>query len=332
LVQSAVRHVTIDEQVGQRIDNFLFAQFRKLPRARVYRMVRSGEVRVNGRRVKFHYRLSEGDKVRLPPVANVVAPQVAQVPAGLIARLTDAVLYEDRDLLVLDKPSGLAVHGGSGLSFGLIEALRSSHGPHLELIHRLDRETSGVLLIAKNRKTLRRWQEQMRPRVAATGRATNGAGRPGAVADVPLGDTRGRTSKQYLVLVQGVWPVRVRSVRRALTKFTTASGERRVRCDPQGKAARTDFQVLAAGTEYSLVQASLHTGRTHQIRVHCQSVDRPVLGDTKYGSAAADAVAKRLGVGRLCLHASRLKADLDGLSRRFSAPVPIDLQQLIDAL
>ena len=332
MVQSAVRHVTIDEQVGQRIDNFLFAQFRKLPRARVYRMVRSGEVRVNGRRVKFHYRLSEGDEVRLPPVANVIAPQVAQVPAGLTARLADAVLHEDQDLLVLNKPSGLAVHGGSGLSFGLIEALRSSHGPHIELIHRLDRETSGVLLIAKNRKTLRRWQEQMRPRVVDIGQASRAEGRVDSEPGAPRWNASGRTSKQYLVLVQGVWPARVRSVRRALTKFTAASGERRVRCDPQGKSSRTDFQVLAAGTDYSLVQASLHTGRTHQIRVHCQSVDRPVLGDAKYGSAAADAVAKRLGVKRLCLHASRLKADLGGTTQRFSAPVPDDLQRLIDAL
>ena len=194
LAQSAVRHIIIDEQAGQRIDNFLFAQFRKLPRSRVYRMVRNGEVRVNGGRVKFHHRLKVGDKVRLPPVAVEQVPDKVQPPAGLVARLAQAVLYDSADLMVLDKPSGLAVHGGSGLNYGLIEALRAIHGPHLELIHRLDRETSGVLLVAKNRRTLRRWQASMRPRVAVA----DGMGENGQAA--------GSTSKQYLVLVQGLWP------------------------------------------------------------------------------------------------------------------------------
>lgn len=310
LAQPAVRHVIIDDQVGQRIDNFLFAQFRKLPRSRIYRMIRSGEARVNGRRIKFHYRLAAGDKVRVPPVGSDAPVLPAKVPEGLAQRLAESVVHESNDLLVLNKPSGLAVHGGSGLSYGLIEALRQLHGDHLELIHRLDRETSGVLLVAKNRQTLRRWQSSMRPRVAGGG----------------------STSKQYLVLVEGQWPVRVRSVRRALTKFTSASGERRVRCDPAGKPSRTDFQVLAAGADYTLLQASLHSGRTHQIRVHCQSIDRPVLGDAKYGSPAADAVARRLGVRRLCLHAVRLKANHDGIVQRFQAPVPDDLKQLIDQL
>ena len=310
LAQPAVRHVTIDEQVGQRIDNFLFAQFRKLPRSRVYRMIRSGEVRVNGRRIKFHYRLAAGDRVRLPPVGGDPVQPVTEVPAGLAERLAEAVLHDSEDLLVINKPAGLAVHGGSGLSYGLIEALRQIHGDHLELIHRLDRETSGVLLVAKNRKTLRRWQQKMRP----------------------LAQGGGATSKQYLVLVQGVWPARVRSVRRALTKFTSSSGERRVRCDTEGKPSRTDFQVLATGPDYSLLQASLHSGRTHQIRVHCQSLDRPILGDTKYGSAAADRLAQTLGVRRLCLHAQRLKANHDGVVERFAAPVPDDMQRLIDRL
>lgn len=320
MAQSAVRHIIIDEQAGQRIDNFLFAQFRKLPRSRVYRMLRNGEVRVNGGRVKFHHRLNAGDKVRLPPVGLAPPPEQVEPPAGLVARLDQAVLHETPDLLVLDKPSGLAVHGGSGLNYGLIEALRAIHGPHLELIHRLDRETSGVLLVAKNRRTLRLWQASMRPRAQAAGAAE---------AD---SKATGGTSKQYLVLVQGVWPARVRSVRRALTKFTTATGERRVRCDAQGKPCRTDFQVLAGGPDYTVLQASLHTGRTHQIRVHCQSVDRPVLGDAKYGSAAADALSQRLGVRRLCLHALRLKAHHAGVSERFAAPIPADLQVLIDRL
>jgi 23S rRNA pseudouridine955/2504/2580 synthase len=270
-------------------------------------MVRSGEVRVNGGRAKVHYRLQLGDDVRLPPVRQQLAPPPSVIPAGLAARLTDAILYESDDLLVLNKPSGLAVHGGSGLSFGVIEALRCLRGPRLELIHRLDRETSGVLLIAKTRAALIRWQAAFRPEV-------------------------GGTSKQYLVLVAGVWAHRHLSVRRSLTKFTAASGERRVRLDQAGKFARTDFQLLAKNADYSLLQASLHTGRTHQIRVHCHAEGHPVLGDDKYGNAAIDALSKRLGVRRLCLHAARLRVRTPAMQESFSAPVPGDIQVLIAAL
>lgn len=301
MVPSAVRLHTITDEAGQRLDNFLFAQFRSLPRSRVYRMVRGGEVRINGGRAKFHTRLKEGDKVRLPPVRLPEAtPLPDKLPDGLARTLEAAVIESTDDLLVINKPAGLAVHGGSGLSWGLIEALRVLHGPKLELIHRLDRQTSGVLLIARKRSALKAWQVLFRP------------------------ETRG-THKQYLALVAGVWPSRVARVQEPLLRYETSSGERRVRIDPAGKPSHTEFEVLSGNSDSTLLQATLKTGRTHQIRVHAAGRGHPVLGDDKYGSSETDALGTALGVPRLALHAARLRVTQPELRADFSAPVPADL-------
>ena len=201
---------------------------------------------------------------------------------------------------MVNKPAGLAVHGGSGLSWGLIEALRVLRGPRLELIHRLDRETSGVLLIAKKRSTLKAWQLLFRP------------------------ESRG-TRKQYLALVDGAWPDRLRRIQDPLLRFETSSGERRVRVDPAGKPSHTEFEVLCSVAESTVLRATLKTGRTHQIRVHAASRGHPILGDDKYGGRDADARGASLGVPRLALHARQLRVDTPGLSAKFEAPVPADL-------
>ena len=311
-VQQKVRQYKVTEEEGQRLDNFLFAQFRSLPKSRVYRMVRSGEVRINGGRARFHTRLKAGDQVRLPPVRtpeSTAAPTT--LPDGLAHALRASVIEDSDDLLVVNKPAGLAVHGGSGQSWGLIEALRILHGPRLELVHRLDRQTSGVLLVAKKRSVLKAWQVLFRP------------------------ESRG-TNKQYLAMVDGVWPARVRSIREPLLRYERATneqaaGERRVRVDPAGKPSHTDVQVLCGTSESTLLQATLRTGRTHQIRVHTASRGHPVLGDDKYGSAEADARARSMDVPRLALHAARLRVTDPGMRADFIAPVPDDLLPLFNA-
>lgn len=302
--QGGVRYLLVDDEAGQRLDNFLFAQFRNLPRSRVYRMVRGGEVRINGGRAKFHSRLKKGDKVRLPPVRlpEAQAPPT-ELPERLAARLENAIIEEHDDLLVLNKPSGMAVHGGSGLSWGLIEALRVLRGPKLELVHRLDRETSGVLLVARKRSALKVWQQAFRP------------------------ETK-RTLKRYLAMVDGAWPKRVERVQDPLLRFETPTGERRVRVDAAGKPSHTEFTVLKEGGAGTLLQATLKTGRTHQIRVHTASRGHPVLGDDKYGGADSDARSSSLGVPRLALHASQLRVDSAELKADFNAPVPDDLLTL----
>jgi len=299
-----VRHYKVTEEEGQRLDNFLFAQFRSLPKSRVYRMVRSGEVRINGGRARFHTRLKAGDQVRLPPVRTPESKAMPQsLPEGLAQALDAAVIEEADDLLVINKPAGLAVHGGSGQSWGLIEALRFMRGPRLELIHRLDRETSGVLLIAKKRSALKAWQLLFRP------------------------ESRG-TDKRYLALVDGVWPARVKQVAEPLLRYERPGGERRVKIDPAGKPSQTDFQILCGTPDATLLQAKLRTGRTHQIRVHAASRGHPVLGDDKYGGAEVDTRAQLMGVPRLGLHATSLRVTEASLSAYFVAPVPEDLAPL----
>ena len=299
-----VRYLLVDDEAGQRLDNFLFAQFRSLPRSRVYRMVRGGEVRINGGRAKFHTRLKAGDKVRLPPVRLPEAQELpTKLPESLAAKLEASIIEEQDDLLVLNKPSGLAVHGGSGQSWGLIEALRILRGPKLELVHRLDRETSGVLLVARKRSALKAWQQAFRPETKST-------------------------VKRYLALVDGPWPNRVQRVQDPLLRYETKSGERRVRVDDSGKPSHTEFAVLSEAPQCTLLQATLKTGRTHQIRVHAASRGHPVLGDDKYGGAGADARSLALGVPRLALHAAQLSVSNADLSANFLAPLPDDLSEL----
>ncbi len=293
----SVTHVRIDGgEAGQRIDNFLLRRLKGVPKTRIYRMLRRGEVRVNGARTGPHRRLAAGDDVRIPPVRT--APMSAPVVPGeaLMARLDRRILFEDEGLLVIDKPSGLAVHGGSGVQLGLIEALRAGRSERfLELAHRIDRDTSGCLMIAKSRTALSELHRLLRAQ---------------------------QVRKSYQLLVSGRWPRRRTVVERPLHRFVTAAGERRVRVDAQGKAARTTFNVLRACAAASWLSARLHSGRTHQIRVHAAASGHPVLGEDKYETAASEQCSKVAGANRLCLHAVRLSFEWDGASRRIEAPLP----------
>jgi len=279
--QTGVRYVEIADDAGQRIDNYLLKTLRDVPKSRVYRMLRTGEVRVNGGRKGPTYRLRAGDRVRLPPHRASEPSAEPFIGDRLLEVLADAIVYEDEGLLAVNKPAGLAVHGGSGVSFGVIEALRRLKGASLELAHRLDRDTSGCLLLAKRRPALRRLHAIIR---------------------------EGRMDKTYRLIVAGAWPADLGSIRQPLTKYVAGSGERRVRVAADGKPSRTDYRVIArAGNLASLLEADLLTGRTHQIRVHCQSAGHPLLGDEKYGSEASRSLAEAHGIRRLCLHAESLK-------------------------
>lgn len=276
-----VRQVLVDDGgAGQRIDNFLLRHCKGVPKSHIYRILRSGEVRVNKGRVDATYRLAVGDVVRIPPM-RVAAPG-AQAP---VPGATFPVLYEDDWLLAINKPAGVAVHGGSGVSFGVIEQLRQAlpHLRFLELAHRLDRETSGILLLAKKRSALVGLHEQIR---------------------------QGRVDKRYLACVVGTWDEARRVVKAPLFKYLTPEGERRVRVQPDGQPAHTVFRVREACGGYTLLEAELKTGRTHQIRVHLAHLGTPIAGDDKYGDFALNkALARggaRPGLRRMFLHAWRL--------------------------
>ncbi len=301
---AAVRWITIDaERSGQRLDNFLLATLKGVPRTHIYRIVRKGEIRINKGRRKADYRLREGDVLRIPPLAVRAPPPE---PPGL-AWLETRVLFEDEHLLVLNKPSGMAVHGGSSLSFGVIEALRGLRpaARALELVHRLDRSTSGCLLLAKRRSALRALQESLRA---------------------------GRFEKTYTALVEGRWPTGLARVAAPLRR--TEGSERRVVVHAGGKASLTEFAVTARFPEATLVEAHLVTGRTHQIRVHAAHSGHPVVGDDRYGDAARNALWRTRGVARLFLHAHHLtfphpatEAVVDII-----APLPPDLAAVLESL
>lgn len=296
-----VRRLTVRLEAGQRIDNFLLRELKGLPRSRIYRMLRKGEVRVNGRRVKPTHRLAEGDEVRIPPVRGLGADSAGQpafIGATVLETIAAAVVFEDDDLLVLNKPAGMPVHGGSGLSFGVIEALRRLRPEDdVGLAHRLDRDTSGCLLVAKSRRVLLELHRALRER---------------------------EVKKRYSLIVHGTWPRRTTTVRLPLTRYLTNSGERRVRVEAEGKTSRTDFQVLETGHGATLLEARLHTGRTHQIRVHAQASGHAVVGDVKYAHPEQLAGAHAMGIWRLCLHAEELVLVREGRKLRFSAPAPAD--------
>jgi 23S rRNA pseudouridine955/2504/2580 synthase len=294
------RTVDIAEDAGQRIDNFLCRLLGGVPRSRVYRMIRRGEVRVNGGRVRPTYRLAAGDRVRIPP--HFAAPETPAPFVGdrQLTAIEAAILYEDGDLLVLNKPAGLAVHGGSGVAFGAIEALRHLRPEgRLELVHRLDRDTSGCLLIAKRPRTLRQLHAHIRA---------------------------GRLVKVYTLMVHGSWPEGLRRVDAPLRRYVAASGERRVRVDPRGKPSLTEFEVLARAPGATLLTALLHTGRTHQIRVHAASKAHSLVGDEKYATPAELEGDRDRGIGRLCLHASRVEIPAGDGPTVFEAPLPEDMQ------
>lgn len=280
-VQPVVRIITIsEEEAGQRIDNFLLRICKGVPKSHIYRILRSGEVRVNKGRIDQTYRLKDGDEVRVPPV-RVAEKSVAAVPAAEFA-----ILYEDSHLLVIDKPSGRAVHGGSGVSFGVIEQLRAKRpdAKFLELVHRLDRETSGILVLAKKRSALTNLHEQIR---------------------------EGTVDKRYLTLVHGDWVNERQHIKLPLHKYSTAEGERRVRVQAGGMASHTIFNLLRKFDDYSLLEAELKTGRTHQIRVHLASSGFAIAGDDKYGDFALNRNLQKTGgkieaLKRMFLHAHQI--------------------------
>lgn len=273
------------DHAGQRIDNYLMRQFNGVPKSLVYRILRKGEVRVNKGRIKPEYRLKEGDLVRIPPVRQTEKKAPGKAPDQVLRQIESRILFEDKRILVINKPSGFAVHGGSGLSFGLIEALRElrPNEHNLELVHRLDRNTSGCLIIAKKRSALRRLHEQLR---------------------------EGLMDKRYLTLLKGKWKGTSKWVDAPLLKNVIKSGERLVFVDPKGKDARTQFSPYSVSEEASLMSVKLDTGRTHQIRVHAQHLGYPIAGDEKYGDDEFNRHLKAKGLKRLFLHAHSLKFHL----------------------
>jgi 23S rRNA pseudouridine955/2504/2580 synthase len=281
-IRTKVQFVDIDEDMaGQRIDNFLRGQLKNIPKSVVYRIVRKGEVRVNKKRVKAEYKLKAGDMVRIPPVTMEEKADDAPVSTKLskVAELEDKIIYEDDHLLVLNKPSGTAVHGGSGLKFGAIEALRAlrPQARFLELVHRIDRDTSGILLVAKKRSALRHLQAQFREKTVR---------------------------KYYFALVMGQWKPSCKVVKAPLLKNEVNSI---VRVHPNGKPSETRFKVLEQFEHATLVQASPITGRTHQIRVHTQYTGHPIAWDDRYGDRRFDAYTGKFGLDRLFLHAAHIQ-------------------------
>lgn len=300
-----------DDRAGQRLDNFLIGQLKGVPRTLVYKLVRSGQVRVNGSRAKADRRLEAGDQVRVPPLRMpaVAGPQ-APAPTGLLRALEAAILHEDERLIALDKPSGVASHGGSGVRFGAIEALRALRpGQTLELAHRLDRDTSGLLLVAKRRSALRELQALMRE--------------------------DGGIEKRYLTLLLGRLPDGELAVDAPLLVGLRQGGERHVRVDAGGKPSSSRFRVLERRGGHSFCEVRLLTGRTHQIRVHAAHLAHPVAGDEKYGDAEANRrLRDKIGLRRLFLHAASLAFELDGGRSPYllSAPLPDDLRHALDRL
>jgi 23S rRNA pseudouridine955/2504/2580 synthase len=294
-----------EDSAGQRIDNYLGKLLKGVPKSHIYRILRSGEVRVNKKRVDQSCRLQQGDVVRIPPV------RVAEREAGLeyVPAAEFPILYEDDALLVVNKPAGVAVHGGSGVSFGVIEQLRSARpqARFLELVHRLDRETSGVLLLAKKRSALTALHEQIR---------------------------EGKTDKRYLVLVLGQWKNPKQHVKLPLHKFTTAEGERRVMVREDGQESHTILALHKAWPEFSLLEAQLKTGRTHQIRVHLAHLGFPIAGDAKYGDFGRNKELAKQGLKRMFLHAHMMNLvhPLSGDLLSFTAPLPPELQRFLDKL
>ena len=297
--QVSVQWLDIDsDMAGQRIDNFLRTQLKGVPKSMIYRILRKGEVRVNKKRIKPDYKLQPGDQVRVPPVRVSPPSDLPNPNLGQVSQLNDCILFEDDAFIVVNKPAGMAVHGGSGISFGLIEALRSLRANDtLELVHRLDRETSGCLLVAKKRSVLRALNTQLREK---------------------------QMKKVYLALVAGEWSKLDRAVTAPLRKHVLQSGERMVRVDKEGKASETRFKIRQRFAEGTLVQASPVTGRTHQIRVHAQVTGHPIAMDDKYGDAEFSAQMHKLGLGRLFLHAETLSFYHPKTEQWMTVEAPLD--------
>ncbi|MGA0840149.1 MAG: RluA family pseudouridine synthase [Pseudomonadales bacterium] len=306
---TGVRQIVVSGASGQRIDNFLARELRGVPKARIYRMLRTGEVRRNGSRVQPSDRVADGDVLRIPPViraGHVGTAATVPISDDITGLLTRRILFEDDDLLIIDKPAGIAVHGGSGIAWGAVEALRRVRPDvELELGHRLDRDTSGCLLFAKHRSALLAVHRALRER---------------------------EVRKRYAVLVAGRWSRRVATVQLPLEKYVLKSGERRVRVSQEGKPARTDFSVVATTDRASWLDARLHTGRTHQIRVHAATSGHAVLGDVKYAPPAVLGLATECSINRLCLHARELVFEHRGARLRVEAPVPAEFMRAWQSL
>lgn len=308
-----VQHLTIDDShAGQRLDNFLLGFLKGVPRTHIYRLMRKGEVRLNKGRCHPDDRLKVGDIVRIPPVRLGSRPASdlgAAIETGRFDWLNDRALYEDEQLLIIDKPAGLAVHGGSGVSVGLIEALRGlrPHTPFLELVHRLDRDTSGCLLLAKSRAALLKLHASLRD---------------------------GGMDKHYLALVAGAWRGGVRQVEAALEKGRLAGGERHVQVGAAGKESSSDFTPREKFAQATLVEIHLHTGRTHQARVHAVHIGHPIGGDDKYGDRAFNQSLKQHGLDRLFLHAARVhyRHPLTERKMQVEAPLPAELMRVLNSL
>ena len=304
LTQTKVRKVSIDaDNAGQRIDNFLRRELPGVPKGRLYRLLRRGEVRVNSGRVRAEYKLQEGDEVRIPPAR--INKEGAPPSARMSEAILDHVLFEDKRLLVIDKPTGVAVHGGSGISHGVIELLRHARPDlhELSLVHRLDRETSGCLVLAKRRSALRALHQKFRD---------------------------GVVEKNYIALAVGDWQIGEQLIDAPLLVRHRQGGERYVIVDDEGKQARTRIRLSRRHGKYSLLQCSPLTGRTHQIRVHAQAAGFPLLGDERYGDPDANYQAKREGLPRLFLHAQSIAfPDDSGNELHFTAPLADDLERFL---
>ncbi|MGD8266377.1 MAG: RluA family pseudouridine synthase [Chromatiales bacterium] len=308
--QHKVRLLRIGEEAdAQRIDNFLQRHLKGVPRSHIYRLLRSGQVRVNGKRIKQHFRLSVGDEVRIPPVRTAQAAAPGKLTDQQRQLLNDSIVFEDKTLLVMNKPSGIAVHGGSGISLGIIEQLRLLRPEEkgLELAHRLDRATSGLLMIAKRRSALRTLHALQR---------------------------ENRIRKSYLALVQGDWPENRMRVDVPLRKNQLRGGERIVTVDEEGKTALTLFRIKEQFREAMLVEAELGSGRTHQIRVHAAHLGTPIIGDDKYGDSEINRHYRQLGLKRLFLHAWKLAFEWgeEGKMLKLTAPLEPALEELLTKL
>ena len=307
--KAAVTKVKIgEEQAGQRLDNFLFRSLKGVPKSRIYRMLREGEVRVSGHRAKPDYKLQPDDEVRIPPV-RVAEKAETPAPGRIGGSLLDRVIYRDDALLVIDKPPGQAVHGGSGVSLGIIEQLRQElpQARFLELAHRLDKETSGVLVLALKRSALVELHRMLR---------------------------EGETRKTYLTLAVGDWRDPVRHVKLALHKYLNEEGERRVVVDEEGQRAHTIFRLARKAGEFTLLEAELKTGRTHQIRVHLAALGHPIAGDDKYGDSGLNRALKKRGLRCMFLHAARLEMrhPLTGDALILKSELPEDLAGFLAGL
>ncbi|HEY3851598.1 MAG TPA: RluA family pseudouridine synthase [Steroidobacteraceae bacterium] len=306
---SVILRTITEQEAGQRIDNFLMRHFKSVPRSRVYRLLRKGEVRVNKKRVDAEYRMAAGDEVRLPPVRIDDSGEPGRPSSSLQELIEKSVIFQDKHLLVINKPPGVAVHGGSGMSFGVIEALRASRPREtLELVHRLDRDTSGCLCVARDRATL--------------------------VALHALIRDSGM-HKTYLGLVSGSWQLGTKRIDAPLATDGRSHGERHVRVAAAGKSSVSVFKpVQFFASAATLMEVDIPTGRTHQIRVHAAFAGHPLLGDDKYGDRDRNADFKRLGLKRIFLHARSVAFDWPGSGVPFhaSAPLPEDLAAVLDAI